>query len=460
MNKKRLLIFILLVALVMALTACAPDYKWGPLDTSAADNSPLLSNGGSVVSYKGYIYFINGTTSTYEAENVFGEVVFGSVCRIAASKLDTVKENDFGTDEYADALGAEVLAPKAVFSSNTSDARLNGIYIFNDRLFYTTPSDTLASDGSVRNTMLDIMSVKLDGTDTKRVYTLGSNSLSVGMFETDGDAYALFVDGDKNLVSLNLFDGVETKVDEKVTSSAVDMQSGSIVYTKDVITEKENQGTEITANYNELYVVKAGQTVSAKIMTGQHADGQDVSYDFDVSIASASDGFVYFNLSSDAHGRDGMYRISESVEDKRLADATRLYRNVLSGAVAYQDGFVYYNSTSKYVQFVKDGQDAKNLYYTASSPSFKFIQEGTLYFEMDSALWSISLNGESNPDTLTANKLTDKVNATSWLNYDILDGKVFYMYTDNDVYLHFSEMGEAAKDKEIKTYVLALADEE
>lgn len=460
MNKKRLLIFILLVALVMALTACAPDYKWGPLDTSAADNSPLLSNGGSVVSCKGYIYFINGTTSTYEAENVFGEVVYGSVCRIAASKLDTVKENDFGTDEYAEALGAEVLAPKAVFSSNTSDARLNGIYIFNDRLFYTTPSDTLASDGSVRNTMLDIMSVKLDGTDTKRVYTLGSNSLSVGMFETDGDAYALFVDGDKNLVSLNLFDGTETKVDEKVTSSAVDMQSGSIVYTKDVITEKENQGTEITANYNELYVVKAGQTASAKIMTGQHADGQDVSYDFDVSIASASDGFVYFNLSSDAHGRDGMYRISESVEDKRLADATRLYRNVLSGAVAYQDGFVYYNSTSKYVQFVKDGQDAKNLYYTASSPSFKFIQEGTLYFEMDSALWSISLNGESNPDTLTANKLTDKVNATSWLNYDILDGKVFYMYTDNDVYLHFSEMGEAAKDKEIKTYVLALADEE
>lgn len=460
MNKKRLLIFILLVALVMALTACAPDYKWGPLDTSAADNSPLLSNGGSVVSYKGYIYFINGTTSTYEAENVFGEVVYGSVCRIAASKLDTVKENDFGTDEYAEALGAEVLAPKAVFSSNTSDARLNGIYIFNDRLFYTTPSDTLASDGSVRNTMLDIMSVKLDGTDTKRVYTLGSNSLSVGMFETDGDAYALFVDGDKNLVSLNLFDGTETKVDEKVTSSAVDMQSGSIVYTKDVITEKENQGTEITANYNELYVVKAGQTASAKIMTGQHADGQDVSYDFDVSIASASDGFVYFNLSSDAHGRDGMYRISESVEDKRLADATRLYRNVLSGAVAYQDGFVYYNSTSKYVQFVKDGQDAKNLYYTASSPSFKFIQEGTFYFEMDSALWSISLNGESNPDTLTANKLTDKVNATSWLNYDILDGKVFYMYTDNDVYLHFSEMGEAAKDKEIKTYVLALADEE
>lgn len=460
MNKKRLLIFILLVALVMALTACAPDYKWGPLDTSAADNSPLLSNGGSVVSYKGYIYFINGTTSTYEAENVFGEVVYGSVCRIAASKLDTVKENDFGTDEYAEALGAEVLAPKAVFSSNTSDARLNGIYIFNDRLFYTTPSDTLASDGSVRNTMLDIMSVKLDGTDTKRVYTLGSNSLSVGMFETEGDAYALFVDGDKNLVLLNLFDGTETKVDEKVTSSAVDMQSGSIVYTKDVITEKENQGTEITANYNELYVVKAGQTASAKIMTGQHADGQDVSYDFDVSIASASDGFVYFNLSSDAHGRDGMYRISESVEDKRLADATRLYRNVLSGAVAYQDGFVYYNSTSKYVQFVKDGQDAKNLYYTASSPSFKFIQEGTLYFEMDSALWSISLNGESNPDTLTANKLTDKVNATSWLNYDILDGKVFYMYTDNDVYLHFSEMGEAAKDKEIKTYVLALADEE
>ena len=223
MNKKRLLIFVLLVALVMALAACSPDYKWGPLDTGAADNSPLVSNGGSVVAYKGYIYFINGTTSTYEAENVFGEVVYGSVCRIAASKLDSVKENDFGTDEYAQALGAEVLAPKAVFSSNTTDARLNGIYIFNDRLYYTTPSDTLASDGSVRNTMLDIMSVKLDGTDTKRVYTLGSNSLSVGMFETDGGVFALFVDGDANLVSLNLESGVETKADEKVTSSALDV---------------------------------------------------------------------------------------------------------------------------------------------------------------------------------------------------------------------------------------------
>ena len=149
MNKKRLLIFVLLVALVMALAACSPDYKWGPLDTGAADNSPLVSNGGSVVAYKGYIYFINGTTSTYEAENVFGEVVYGSVCRIAASKLDSVKENDFGTDEYAQALGAEVLAPKAVFSSNTTDARLNGIYIFNDRLYYTTPSDTRSEERRV-----------------------------------------------------------------------------------------------------------------------------------------------------------------------------------------------------------------------------------------------------------------------------------------------------------------------
>ena len=233
-----------------------------------------------------------------------------------------------------------MLAPKAVFSSNTTDARLNGIYIFNDRLYYTTPSDTLASDGSVRNTMLDIMSVKLDGTDTKRVYTLGSNSLSVGMFETDGGVFALFVDGDANLVSLNLESGVETKADEKVTSSALDVENASIVYTKDVVTEKENQGTETTADYNELYVLKAGQTAPSKIMTGQHADGQDVSYDFDVSIASAANGFVYFNISSDAHGRDGMYRISQSVTDKRLADATLLYRNVLSGASAYQDGFV------------------------------------------------------------------------------------------------------------------------
>ena len=432
MNKKRLLIFVLLVALVMALAACSPDYKWGPLDTGAADNSPLVSNGGSVVAYKGYIYFINGTTSTYEAENVFGEVVYGSVCRIAASKL-----------------GGRPFLPENF-----------GIYIFNDRLYYTTPSDTLASDGSVRNIMLDIMSVKLDGTDTKRVYTLGSNSLSVGMFETDGGVFALFVDGDANLVSLNLESGVETKADEKVTSSALDVENASIVYTKDVVTEKENQGTETTADYNELYVLKAGQTAPSKIMTGQHADGQDVSYDFDASIASAANGFVYFNISADAHGRDGMYRISQSVTDKRLADATLLYRNVLSGASAYQDGFVYYNSTSKYIQFVKEGQAAKNLYYTETSPTFKFIEEETLYFEMDSALWSIPLSGETDADTLLANKLTDKVNATSWLNYDILDGKVFYMYTDDDVYLHFSEIGEAAKDKEIETYVLALADEE
>lgn len=136
MNKKRLLIFVLLVALVMALAACSPDYKWGPLDTGAADNSPLVSNGGSVVAYKGYIYFINGTTSTYEAENVFGEVVYGSVCRIAASKLDSVKENDFGTDEYAQALGAEVLAPKAVFPP-TRRTRDSTAFIFSTTVFTT-----------------------------------------------------------------------------------------------------------------------------------------------------------------------------------------------------------------------------------------------------------------------------------------------------------------------------------
>lgn len=460
MNKKRLLIFILLIALVMVLTACNPGYVWGPLDTGAADNSPLMSNGGSVVSYKGYIYFINGTTATYEAENKFGEVVYGSVCRIEAAKLDSVKENDFGTDEYAEALGAEVLAPKAVFSSNTTNARLNGIFIFNDRLYYTTPSDTLANDGSVRNTMLDIMSVNLDGTDTKRAYTVSSNSVAVGMFAVESDVFALFVDGEQNLFSVDLNTGKETKVDEKVTGSAIDEQTASIVYTKDVITEKENQGTEITANYNELYVLKAGETTSSKIMTGEHVDGQDVSYDFDVSIASASNGYVYFNISSDNHGRDGMYRISENAVDKKLGDATRLYRNVLSGALAYQDGFIYYNSTSKYVQFVKDGEAAKNLYYSASSPSFRFIQEDTLYFEMDTALWSIPLNSDANPDTLLANKITANVNATSWLTYDILDGKVFYMYTDDDVYLHFSEIGTASKDKEIETYILALADEE
>ena len=99
MNKKRLLIFVLLVALVMALAACSPDYKWGPLDTGAADNSPLVSNGGSaMLSAWGLLAYLKTMDTRADASFAIGRAAERKLdeeaARMAAPAEDAFEKED------------------------------------------------------------------------------------------------------------------------------------------------------------------------------------------------------------------------------------------------------------------------------------------------------------------------------------------------------------------------------
>ncbi|MCD8373093.1 MAG: hypothetical protein LUD27_07330 [Clostridia bacterium] len=238
------------------------------------------SNGGFAVETGDYIYFINGSES-YDADNTFGDVEKGSIVRI--------KRSDYAAGNYTE---VETVVPLIAYSGNYD----SGIYIYGDRIYYSTPSTNRDSSGEVLNSQLEFKSTKLDGTGTKSYTIVEDSSVEYRFVESEGgDVYLLYAVSENifedttssvtNIHSLQLTgDGSGTNtllaydVDEYVFDSD-DLTNPYVYYTMEVTynlgTGYDGETTDYssTAAYNQVYRVSAFETV---------ANEYDFSYVIDV----------------------------------------------------------------------------------------------------------------------------------------------------------------------------------
>ena len=338
-NKIVILLVALLMCLAVVLAACkTADFK--PVDKPASATPD--SNGGIAVVYGDWLYYVNGYTSDVSAENTYSNDVkdeprIGSVVRIRLAEIEKIlKINDDSdlsssekTKKIASAVrgdvegiqGAETVIPKIYYSGNTTTTQFTGIYIFNDRIYVTTPSDKLTPNGDPMTQQLVLMSFDLGGGDRKEHYTFTSNSAQIWLAtDKNGKLYATYL-MDSILHTLDVEAGKDTVVyrEDDSNKKVSNTVSG-------VNWDVQNKLVFFLDKFGSICKLEVGQTQYEVIVKntdykdhGDHIEAGKTTY----TISFVNDGAVYYTV---AQGKSTdnvvMYWAKSSTEKDQTALST------------------------------------------------------------------------------------------------------------------------------------------
>ena len=258
----------------LSLTAgCSSYYKATALDGDYS-TGVVQSNGGFAVKKGNYVYFINGSENS-DVDNTYGTPVKGAIMRISTQ--------DFADRNYAN---VQTVVPQVVYSGDYT----SGIYVYGDRVYYSTPSTAKNSDGEVLNTQLDFKSAKLNGEEamSNSYYTSTDNAIAYRYVQVDDTVYLMYVISEDlyetgtsvtNIHSVNTETGENTLLAYNVASykfDEKDVENPTVYYTMNV---NRYIGKEDVSNetYNQIYKVTADDTT---------ANEYDFSYleDYDAEV--------------------------------------------------------------------------------------------------------------------------------------------------------------------------------
>ena len=238
-----------------AFASCGTSFK--PLEgDDYTSTEAAVSNGGFVVEYGKYVYFINGAT-TYEDDNTYGAPVKGALMRI---KKDDFKKK---TGE------AQIVVPSLIVSGDYTA----GFFIYNDRVYYATPNNVKSMSGEIESDWLEFKSAKLDGSDIQDYFRLSDNSTVFRFVQTSAAStvYLLYNgkkpddnDGTAGLQSYNTTTKTCTTIAEGASSyvfNSADKTDPYVYYTMPVKNMIDTE-TPQTLGYNQIYRASASVTSS------------------------------------------------------------------------------------------------------------------------------------------------------------------------------------------------------
>ena len=226
----------------LSLSACGVDFK----TPTGVPEGDVASNGGFVVAKGDYYYFINGIES-YTSDNTYGTPVKGALYRIKKSDV-AAKQNS-----------AERVIPSLIVAG-TYDA---GIYIYGDRVYYTTPNDVPDPiTGETDKSYMYFMSAKLDGSDIESYFVLNSNTTPYRIVSVGNTVYVMYVESN-DLYSYNTSTKEKTLLADNTTSYVFnkdDATDPTVYYTMAVSENQDSDKDAKTFSYNQVYRVKADAT--------------------------------------------------------------------------------------------------------------------------------------------------------------------------------------------------------
>lgn len=210
------------------LLGCSGDH-YSKISFAAQDTSyTVTSQGGSVVAYGNYVYFINGTRGyddTSGNANVWDEVVKGALYRAEfngekytdAQSLVMFKtapdsnglefkytESTDYFDEPSNVVDVTKIAPKTI---GTASYERGGIFIYDNYVYFASPNNLKSSTGTVQTTRTDFFMMPLSGGEPTKLYTTTEGvdtSASEYAFYKYGGAVYLVVRENTDIVSLRI----------------------------------------------------------------------------------------------------------------------------------------------------------------------------------------------------------------------------------------------------------------
>ena len=428
--KKSLIILVacLMLALVV-FTACDPTDKFTPVATDGISGKTAQGNGGVAVKYGDYIYYVNGFIGDALADNSYTNTIrAGSIVRVKATDLDAIIAlND---DEIAERIQAAVkekvqlVVPCFYFSANETNTSLTGIYIFNDRLYITTPNQTLTDGGQKLTNQLVLESYKLDGSDRKQHYVFAGSAWDVStveceimLSEVNGQVFATYF-SEETLYSVKALDGTVTTIAEEISNVTFDGANNTVFYM-----DKDEQICQFNAGASE------GKVLVEKVDT----ETSKLSY----TIEAVSDGYIYYSQADEKNGTlDGL------VIYYAHFDGTNVVKGVVLNATPsgtwfgwgakaiYVETETHGSTTAKthtvYATYVQNGQTKKEkLFDSRDAVTLLNVEGGKLFYTVNDETFVVEL-GTTNEAVFYAKGLGN-FTATGWAEADVVDNYIFYL---------------------------------
>ncbi len=447
-KKSLILVVALLLCVTVMFAACTDD------DFTKVENPQTAApegNGGIAVAYGDWLYYINGYTADVTADNTYSDDVLtsprvGSVVRIKLAALEGIfeiqddknKTSTQKTEEIADYVrkNAQTVVPRFYYSGNTTTTQFTGLYIFNDRLYITTPNDELTAGGDKQTSQLVLASYKMDGSDEKRHYVFEDNTVQICLTEADGNVVATYLTGNK-LYKLDVAAGKSTEVtvngedegkgvDNAINGTPVWDVAGKCLF---FIDKMYNIGKlSFGADKYDIILKNEGEVKVHEHDGVKQAEAGKISY----TLTAANLGQVYYTKSdSDAPSSVNgarLYYAKDATDNKLVALNT-----TISSGIVWKDGRVVTSSTVK-----SSNPDDNSTYYKLeitknatgekesilipaandSSITLSRIEGDTLYYTANSVSYRLDLSATKRTPVAYAKSLGA---AAGWAVPDFVD---------------------------------------
>lgn len=362
--------------------------NWKYEGVSADDYTTVTSNGGFAVQTDDYVYFINGAESN-SADNTFGNPLKGSVQRISKSDLEA--------HNYS---ASSTVVPLVMFSSYY-DA---GIYIYGDRIYYTTPSTAKNSSGEVQYSNLEFKSSTLDGKETMSDYYFRSSSTSLEYryVEVNDTVYLMYAVSESiygettavtNLHSINTATGEDVLIAYNVSDYIFDTEDPTNPYVFYTMSVTYNLGSDnyVSESYNQLFVARADATQSAADYDFSYVEDYDASSN---PLYVNKGEFVLDGIGFQAYGeRYNQFNYGYG-EDKTYSVS---YPDITYSLSYYKDGRLFFTA--------KQSLDTTGGLYSIECTDIDADKDGIVDATWDAIAANTSL--KSNYRLLTTNDDTD-----------------------------------------------------
>lgn len=398
---KKVISVLLVLVLALSFTACAKakEYPYGPVSGGANASDAVENNGSFVVKKGDYIYYINSSEAT-TATNELGKTLNGALMRANAD----------GTDPVA-------ILPKLV--ANTSGV---GLYIFGDTIYFTSPCDEINSKGKVQNSYLDVMSVKLDGTNATKYATLGATSYQMVMVEENGVVYALYVNNNE-IYSLKLDGNSKPETLSSEYTSCV-FYDGGIIEAKTV--DNVTVVTSVTASGNRTELFNGNENGRKYTYTLVREDAGRIYYRKTDSVVTLEDSLCVRELANVSAERKLLENYTGTIVPTNYPTEGIIASSSTLGTVFVSlDGKITQLRTTTTSSMIR--ADEKYLYYGSTSSNVLTVYR----YSIDELL-----KGEGVSSQFLVLSVTTDDEGKETTNYDtayaanftttVVDGKLYY----------------------------------
>ena len=435
MNKKIIALMTLLIAVAILFCGCGENFSYGPIAGEDYSQSKVIGNGGMAVTQGNYLYFINGV-SNYTDDNTFGNVVKGAIMRYA---LDT---NGKVTGEPV------TIVPKKVYSSSANA----GIYVFDEWIYYVTPSNVTNSEGAIQTSYIEFYRTKTDGTATQMIHRINGNSTEYVFsanaltYYLNGTLYSVKLDGkfETKTISEDVASYLFPRETEYDPSSTTKDGDQYVYYTKASENESDTNNelwvASMDGEFNEKVIGKLSYFSAEDQEKYQNPttpeEYPDYSKIYTITLKKYSNGVLYYTKQYYANGSANDAGVFSYDIEKDYLNASEIkfdaskevkYSSTVYNTIyAYETGKVIASDGSK-LWVLETGKEKVSLF--PSNVTILAIHGGYMYYTQSSSndIYKFNLNCDE-----SAKKVTVSTPDSTWLKAEMIGGVIYYIQPDYD----------------------------